>query len=63
MYPDLKNNLMEFKKHLIETTNSMEPLKVWEMQGMCCILFLINTILFTISFVILMYWYYDKSFF
>ncbi|XP_030090804.1 UDP-glucose:glycoprotein glucosyltransferase 2 isoform X4 [Serinus canaria] len=34
MYPDLKSNLMEFKKHLIETTNSMEPLKVWEMQDL-----------------------------
>ncbi|XP_063005624.1 UDP-glucose:glycoprotein glucosyltransferase 2 isoform X3 [Melospiza melodia melodia] len=34
MHPDLKNNLMEFKKHLIETTNNMEPLKVWEMQDL-----------------------------
>lgn len=48
MHPDLKNNLMEFKKHLIETTNNMEPLKVWEMQGMYWILFLINTILYLI---------------
>lgn len=48
MHPDLKNNLIEFKKHLIETTNNMEPLKVWEMQGMYCILFLINTILYLI---------------
>lgn len=37
MHPDLKNNLKEFKKHLIETTNNMEPLKVWELQGMYCI--------------------------
>ncbi|XP_068038575.1 UDP-glucose:glycoprotein glucosyltransferase 2 isoform X3 [Anomalospiza imberbis] len=34
MHPDLKNNLIEFKKHLIETTNNMEPLKVWEMQDL-----------------------------
>ncbi|XP_071405469.1 UDP-glucose:glycoprotein glucosyltransferase 2 isoform X2 [Pithys albifrons albifrons] len=34
IYPDLKNNLKEFKKHLIETTNNMEPLKVWELQDL-----------------------------
>ncbi|XP_048151753.1 UDP-glucose:glycoprotein glucosyltransferase 2 isoform X4 [Corvus hawaiiensis] len=34
MHPDLKNNLIEFKKHLIETTNNMEPLKVWELQDL-----------------------------
>uniref|UniRef100_G3UPU7 Uncharacterized protein n=1 Tax=Meleagris gallopavo TaxID=9103 RepID=G3UPU7_MELGA len=34
LHPDLKNNLKEFKKHLIETTNSMEPLKVWELQDL-----------------------------
>ncbi|XP_056352423.1 UDP-glucose:glycoprotein glucosyltransferase 2 isoform X3 [Oenanthe melanoleuca] len=34
MHPELKNNLIEFKKHLIETTNNMEPLKVWEMQDL-----------------------------
>uniref|UniRef100_A0A8B9T8Q0 UDP-glucose ceramide glucosyltransferase-like 1 n=1 Tax=Anas platyrhynchos TaxID=8839 RepID=A0A8B9T8Q0_ANAPL len=34
MHPDLKNNLKEFKKHLIETTNNMEPLKVWELQDL-----------------------------
>ncbi|XP_009579004.1 PREDICTED: UDP-glucose:glycoprotein glucosyltransferase 2-like, partial [Fulmarus glacialis] len=34
MHPDLKNNLREFKKHLIETTNNMEPLKVWELQDL-----------------------------
>lgn len=37
MHPDLKSNLKAFKKHLIETTNNMEPLKVWELQGMYCI--------------------------
>ncbi|XP_050188414.1 UDP-glucose:glycoprotein glucosyltransferase 2 isoform X4 [Myiozetetes cayanensis] len=34
IYPDLKNNLKEFKKHLIETANNMEPLKVWELQDL-----------------------------
>ncbi|KAM6293155.1 UDP-glucose:glycoprotein glucosyltransferase 2 isoform 3-T6 [Porphyrio hochstetteri] len=34
MHPDLKNNLKEFKKHLIETANDMEPLKVWELQDL-----------------------------
>ncbi|XP_064360688.1 UDP-glucose:glycoprotein glucosyltransferase 2 isoform X5 [Dromaius novaehollandiae] len=34
MHPNLKNNLKEFKKHLIETTNNMEPLKVWELQDL-----------------------------
>ncbi|XP_041899579.1 UDP-glucose:glycoprotein glucosyltransferase 2 isoform X4 [Corvus kubaryi] len=34
MHPDLKNNLIEFEKHLIETTNNMEPLKVWELQDL-----------------------------
>ncbi|XP_010142078.1 PREDICTED: UDP-glucose:glycoprotein glucosyltransferase 2-like, partial [Buceros rhinoceros silvestris] len=34
MHPDLKNNLKEFKKYLIETTNNTEPLKVWELQDL-----------------------------
>ncbi|XP_077153267.1 UDP-glucose:glycoprotein glucosyltransferase 2 [Ranitomeya variabilis] len=34
MYPDLKDNLAEFRKHLIESTNEMEPLKVWELQDL-----------------------------
>ncbi|XP_053563810.1 UDP-glucose:glycoprotein glucosyltransferase 2 [Bombina bombina] len=34
MYPDLKDNLMEFRKHLIESTNEMVPLKVWELQDL-----------------------------
>ncbi|KAM8975875.1 UDP-glucose:glycoprotein glucosyltransferase 2 [Pelodytes ibericus] len=34
MYPDLKDNLEEFRKHLIESTNEMLPLKVWEMQDL-----------------------------
>ncbi|XP_066436635.1 UDP-glucose:glycoprotein glucosyltransferase 2 isoform X2 [Eleutherodactylus coqui] len=34
MYPDLKDNLVEFRKHLIESTNEMVPLKVWELQDM-----------------------------
>ncbi|XP_069495887.1 UDP-glucose:glycoprotein glucosyltransferase 2 isoform X2 [Ambystoma mexicanum] len=34
MYPDLKENLKEFKKHLIESSNDMAPLKVWELQDL-----------------------------
>ncbi|KAM4795438.1 UDP-glucose:glycoprotein glucosyltransferase 2 [Rhinophrynus dorsalis] len=34
MYPDLKDNLVEFRKHLIESTNEMLPLKVWELQDL-----------------------------
>ncbi|XP_029460576.1 UDP-glucose:glycoprotein glucosyltransferase 2 isoform X2 [Rhinatrema bivittatum] len=34
MYPDLKDNLKEFRKHLIESTNDMVPLKVWELQDL-----------------------------
>ncbi|XP_053311337.1 UDP-glucose:glycoprotein glucosyltransferase 2 [Spea bombifrons] len=34
MYPDLKENLVEFRKHLIESTNEMLPLKVWELQDL-----------------------------
>uniref|UniRef100_K7F5W8 UDP-glucose ceramide glucosyltransferase-like 1 n=1 Tax=Pelodiscus sinensis TaxID=13735 RepID=K7F5W8_PELSI len=34
MYPDLKDNLKEFRKHLIESANNLEPLKVWELQDL-----------------------------
>uniref|UniRef100_A0A8C3IG87 UDP-glucose ceramide glucosyltransferase-like 1 n=1 Tax=Chrysemys picta bellii TaxID=8478 RepID=A0A8C3IG87_CHRPI len=34
MYPDLKDNLKEFRKHLIESTNNLEPLKIWELQDL-----------------------------
>lgn len=33
MYPDLKEQLQELRKHLVESTNEMAPLKVWQMQG------------------------------
>lgn len=33
MYPELKEQLKELRKHLIESTNEMAPLKVWQMQG------------------------------
>ncbi|XP_077200010.1 UDP-glucose:glycoprotein glucosyltransferase 2 isoform X2 [Paroedura picta] len=31
-YPDLKDNLTELRKYLVESTDDMEPLKVWELQ-------------------------------
>nr|XP_033804904.1 UDP-glucose:glycoprotein glucosyltransferase 2 isoform X2 [Geotrypetes seraphini] len=34
IYPDLKDNLKEFRNHLIESTNNMVPLKVWELQDL-----------------------------
>lgn len=33
MYPELKEQLKELRKHLVESTNEMAPLKVWQMQG------------------------------
>ncbi|KAL2081652.1 hypothetical protein ACEWY4_023505 [Coilia grayii] len=32
--PDLKEQLKEFKKHLVESSNDMAPLKVWELQDL-----------------------------
>ncbi|XP_072478199.1 UDP-glucose:glycoprotein glucosyltransferase 2 isoform X2 [Notamacropus eugenii] len=34
MYPDLRDNLKEFRKHLIESSKEMVPLKVWELQDL-----------------------------
>ncbi|XP_078514083.1 UDP-glucose:glycoprotein glucosyltransferase 2 isoform X2 [Lissotriton helveticus] len=34
IHPELKENLLEFKKHLIESSNDMAPLKVWELQDL-----------------------------
>ncbi|XP_062982125.1 UDP-glucose:glycoprotein glucosyltransferase 2 [Elgaria multicarinata webbii] len=33
-YPDLKDNLKELKKYLIESSDDTEPLKVWELQDL-----------------------------
>lgn len=33
VYPELKEQLKELRNHLIESTNEMAPLKVWQMQG------------------------------
>ncbi|XP_061486068.1 UDP-glucose:glycoprotein glucosyltransferase 2 isoform X2 [Rhineura floridana] len=33
-YPDLKDNLKELRKYLIESTDDTEPLKVWELQDL-----------------------------
>lgn len=32
LYPDLKQNLDKFKRHLEESSNEMAPLKVWQFQ-------------------------------
>ncbi|MEQ2283775.1 UDP-glucose:glycoprotein glucosyltransferase 1, partial [Ameca splendens] len=32
LYPELKEQLKELRKHLVESTNEMAPLKVWQMQ-------------------------------
>ncbi|KAM4694054.1 UDP-glucose:glycoprotein glucosyltransferase 1 isoform 2-T2 [Discoglossus pictus] len=34
LYPDLKEQLEELRKHLVESTNEMSPLKVWELQDL-----------------------------
>ncbi|XP_041954806.1 UDP-glucose:glycoprotein glucosyltransferase 1 isoform X1 [Alosa sapidissima] len=34
MYPELKEQLRELRKHLVESTNEMAPLKVWQMQDL-----------------------------
>ncbi|XP_029385903.1 UDP-glucose:glycoprotein glucosyltransferase 2 isoform X2 [Echeneis naucrates] len=33
-HPDLEEQLAELRKHLLESTNDMAPLKVWEMQDL-----------------------------
>ncbi|XP_031416204.1 UDP-glucose:glycoprotein glucosyltransferase 2 isoform X2 [Clupea harengus] len=33
-HPDLKEQLGELKKHLVESSNDMAPLKVWELQDL-----------------------------
>ncbi|XP_071373528.1 UDP-glucose:glycoprotein glucosyltransferase 1 [Centroberyx affinis] len=34
LYPELKEQLKELRKHLVESTNEMAPLKVWQMQDL-----------------------------
>ncbi|XP_046707685.1 UDP-glucose:glycoprotein glucosyltransferase 1 isoform X1 [Silurus meridionalis] len=34
IYPELKEQLKELRKHLVESTNEMAPLKVWQMQDL-----------------------------
>ncbi|XP_076013398.1 UDP-glucose:glycoprotein glucosyltransferase 1 [Genypterus blacodes] len=34
IYPELKEQLKELRKHLVESTNDMAPLKVWQMQDL-----------------------------
>ncbi|KAM6973039.1 UDP-glucose:glycoprotein glucosyltransferase 1 [Aplochiton taeniatus] len=34
LYPELKEQLKELRKHLVESTNEMSPLKVWQMQDL-----------------------------
>ena len=35
LYPDLKENLEQFRAHLKEGAHEMAPLKVWQLQGTC----------------------------
>lgn len=32
MFPDKKEDLDKFRSHLLETSNEMAPLKVWQVQ-------------------------------
>ncbi|EDL99288.1 UDP-glucose ceramide glucosyltransferase-like 1, isoform CRA_c [Rattus norvegicus] len=34
LYPSLEGQLKEFRKHLVESTNEMAPLKVWQLQDL-----------------------------
>ncbi|XP_069829133.1 UDP-glucose:glycoprotein glucosyltransferase 1 isoform X2 [Dendropsophus ebraccatus] len=34
LYPELQEQLKELRKHLVESTNEMSPLKVWELQDL-----------------------------
>ncbi|KAF4089528.1 hypothetical protein AMELA_G00068190 [Ameiurus melas] len=34
IHPELKEQLKELRKHLVESTNEMAPLKVWQMQDL-----------------------------
>uniref|UniRef100_A0A8D0HBJ3 UDP-glucose ceramide glucosyltransferase-like 1 n=1 Tax=Sphenodon punctatus TaxID=8508 RepID=A0A8D0HBJ3_SPHPU len=34
LYPDLKEELKELRNHLVESTNEMAPLKVWQLQDL-----------------------------
>ncbi|XP_043850878.1 UDP-glucose:glycoprotein glucosyltransferase 2 [Dromiciops gliroides] len=34
IHPDLRDNLKEFRKHLIESSKELVPLKVWELQDL-----------------------------
>lgn len=33
-HPELTEQLGELRRHLLESSNDMAPLKVWEMQGL-----------------------------
>jgi len=35
LYPELQSNLAEFRQHLVDSTEDMAPLKVWQLQGRC----------------------------
>uniref|UniRef100_UPI00398E35CF UDP-glucose:glycoprotein glucosyltransferase 1 isoform X2 n=1 Tax=Pristiophorus japonicus TaxID=55135 RepID=UPI00398E35CF len=34
LYPEIKEQLKELRKHLVESTNEMSPLKVWQLQDL-----------------------------
>uniref|UniRef100_A0A4X2L323 UDP-glucose ceramide glucosyltransferase-like 1 n=1 Tax=Vombatus ursinus TaxID=29139 RepID=A0A4X2L323_VOMUR len=34
LHPDMKDQLKELRKHLVESTNEMAPLKVWQLQDL-----------------------------
>ena len=36
LYPELKENLEQFRTHLKESAHEMAPLKVWQLQGKIC---------------------------
>lgn len=38
-HPEFQEQLAELRRHLLESTNDMAPLKIWEMQGISFLFF------------------------
>lgn len=43
-HPEIQEQLTDLRRHLLESTNDMAPLKVWEMQGIKDLFQLIYTV-------------------
>jgi len=43
LHPELQSNLVEFRQHLVDSTQDMAPLKVWQLQGTEVLLLVTHT--------------------